>query len=278
MYPFSIGVILDSFRTDLTTALDKAVAVGASGLQVYATSGAFSPESLSPQKRREFLDMCKSRGLTISALCGDLGQGFANPEKNPELIERSKRILDLAKDLETDVVTTHVGVVPADTDCDTFRIMQDACGQLAAYADSLRAHFAIETGPELSAVLKTFLDTLHSTGVAVNLDPANLVMVAGDDPVKAVHNLKEYIVHTHAKDGRMLRRVNPETIYNGTLDFAEAPFIELPLGQGDVDFPAYLSALNDIGYTGYLTIEREVGDDPEGDIRLAVNFLQSLIR
>ena len=278
MYPFSIGVILDSFRTDLTTALDKAVAVGASGLQVYATSGAFSPESLSPQKRREFLDMCKSRGLTISALCGDLGQGFANPEKNPELIERSKRILDLAKDLETDVVTTHIGVVPADTDCDTFRIMQDACGQLAAYADSLRAHFAIETGPELSAVLKTFLDTLHSTGVAVNLDPANLVMVAGDDPVKAVHNLKEYIVHTHAKVGRMLRRVNPETIYNGTLDFAEAPFIELPLGQGDVDFPAYLSALNDIGYTGYLTIEREVGDDPEGDIRLAVNFLQSLIR
>ena len=278
MYPFSIGVILDSFRTDLTTALDKAVAVGASGLQVYATSGAFSPESLSPQKRREFLDMCKSRGLTISALCGDLGQGFANPEKNPELIERSKRILDLAKDLETDVVTTHIGVVPADTDCDTFRIMQDACGQLAAYADSLRAHFAIETGPELSAVLKTFLDTLHSTGVAVNLDPANLVMVAGDDPVKAVHNLKEYIVHTHAKDGRMLRRVNPETIYNGTLDFAEVPFIELPLGQGDVDFPAYLSALNDIGYTGYLTIEREVGDDPEGDIRLAVNFLQSLIR
>ena len=278
MYPFSIGVILDSFRTDLTTALDKAAAVGATGLQVYATSGAFSPESLSPQKRREFLDMCKSRGLTISALCGDLGQGFANPEKNPELIERSKRILDLAKDLETDVVTTHIGVVPADTDCDTFRIMQDACGQLAAYADSLRAHFAIETGPELSAVLKTFLDTLHSTGVAVNLDPANLVMVAGDDPVKAVHNLKEDIVHTHAKDGRMLRRVNPETIYNGTLDFAEAPFIELPLGQGDVDFPAYLSALNDIGYTGYLTIEREVGDDPEGDIRLAVNFLQSLIR
>ena len=278
MYPFSIGVILDSFRTDLTTALDKAAAVGATGLQVYATSGAFSPESLSPQKRREFLDMCKSRGLTISALCGDLGQGFANPEKNPELIERSKRILDLAKDLETDVVTTHIGVVPADTDCDTFRIMQDACGQLAAYADSLRAHFAIETGPELSAVLKTFLDTLHSTGVAVNLDPANLVMVAGDDPVKAVHNLKEFIVHTPATDGRMLRRVNPETIYNGTLDFAEAPFIELPLGQGDVDFPAYLSALNDIGYTGYLTIEREVGDDPEGDIRLAVNFLQSLIR
>lgn len=278
MYPFSIGVILDSFRTDLTTALDKAVSIGAAGLQVYATHGEFSPEALTPAKRREFLDMCKSRGLVISALCGDLGQGFADPAKNPDLIERSKRILDLAKDLETSVVTTHIGVVPADPSCERFHVMQDACGQLAAYADSLDAHFAIETGPELSGVLKAFLDTLHSTGVAVNLDPANLVMVAGDDPVEAVHNLKEYIVHTHAKDGRMLRRVDPAAVYTGMVIPGEGdPFVELPLGEGDVNFPAYLKALNDIGYTGFLTIEREVGEDPEKDIRMAADFLRRLI-
>ena len=29
MYPFSIGVMLDSFRTDVNTALDKAQALGA---------------------------------------------------------------------------------------------------------------------------------------------------------------------------------------------------------------------------------------------------------
>lgn len=280
MYSFPIGVILDSFRTDTVTALDKAAALGADGLQIYATSGDFSPETLTPQKRREFLDMCKSRGLTISALCGDLGQGFADPEKNPSLIEKSKRILDLAKDLETNVVTTHIGVVPTDTNCATFRIMQEACGELAAYADSLGAHFAIETGPELSSTLKAFLDTLHSTGVAVNLDPANLVMVAGDDPVTAVHNLKDYIVHTHAKDGRMLRRVNPHMVYSGMPD-PEAdkgePFIELPLGQGDVDFPAYIKALEEISYKGFLTIEREVGDDPEGDIRMAADFLRKIM-
>lgn len=69
---------------------------------------------------------------------------------------------------------------------------------------------AIETGPEISADLKVFLDDLHSTGVAVNLDPANLVMVTGDDPVQAVYNLKDYIVHTHAKDGIKLRDENPD--------------------------------------------------------------------
>ena len=280
MYNFSIGVLMDSFRTDIPTALKKAKSVGASGIQVYSTYGELAPENLTGNKRKEFLDMVKSEGLIISALCGDLGQGFYKPDKNPELIEKSKRILDLAKELDCDIVTTHIGVVPADPAHDRYHIMQDACGELAAYADSLKAHFAIETGPETSAVLKAFLDSLHSTGVAVNLDPANLVMVTGDDPVQAVHNLKDYIVHTHAKDGVRNYYRDPEIVY-GLVEaemLASPSFTEVPLGEGSVPFPGYLKALDEIGYHGYLTIEREVGDDPEADIRKAVTFLNNLIK
>lgn len=280
MYPFPIGVMLDSFRTDINTALDKAKSVGAKGIQVYATSGEMSPKAMTPERRREFLKAVKDHGLVISALCGDLGQGFGNAEKNPELIEESKRILDLAKDLETDVVTTHIGVVPSDKNHPRYAIMQDACGQLAAYADSMNAHFAIETGPEIAVTLKGFLDGLHSTGVAVNLDPANFVMVTGDDPVQAVYTLKDYIVHTHAKDGRRLHFVEPEVLYGLSESdmLQDSSYIELPLGQGDVDFPKYLKALEDIGYTGFLTIEREVGDDPTADIAMAVHFLEEQLR
>lgn len=279
MYNYPIGVILDSFRTDVRTALKKAVAVGAQGIQVYATHGEMSPEQLVGAKRREFLDMVKSNGLVISALCGDLGQGFGNPEKNPQLIERSKRILDLAKELETNIVTTHIGVVPNDPEHERYKIMQQACFELCSYADSLDAHFAIETGPEVAAVLKKFLDTLGSKGVAVNFDPANLVMLTGDDPVKAVYTLRDYIVHTHAKDGRRLKVCDLEVIYGVIEDAIQEgnAFIELPLGEGDVDFPNYLKALEEIGYRGFLTIEREVGEDPEADIRHAVNFLKGLI-
>ncbi|MBP3705312.1 MAG: sugar phosphate isomerase/epimerase [Clostridia bacterium] len=279
MYPFSIGVLMDGFRTDTLTALDKAVAVGAKGIQVYATRGEMSPENMNAAARREFLKQVKDRGLVISALCGDLGHGFHNAELNPELIEKSKRIVDLAKDLETNVITTHIGVVPNDPSVPRYAIMQDACSKLAAYADSMEAHFAVETGPEIATTLKAFLDSLNSKGVSVNLDPANFVMVTGDDPVQAVYTLKDYIVHTHAKDGKRLYYVAPEILY-GMADedmLKEPSFIELPLGQGDVDFPAYFKALDDIGYKGFLTIEREVGDDPEGDIRLAADYIRSLI-
>ncbi len=282
MYSFPIGVMLDSFRKPLDEALDCAVKVGAQGLQMYAVRGEFTPEALTPDKRRELLAKVQARGLRFSALCGDLGHGFMDPAANPQLIERSKRILDLAKDLGTDVVTTHIGVVPADPAHPRYAVMQEACGELARYADSIGSHFAVETGPEPSAVLKAFLDSLGSRGVGVNLDPANLVMVVADDPVEAVHNLKDYIVHTHAKDGVMLFQDNPEYIYAATPRPEDIPYAcaykELPLGEGNVGFPTYLKALEDIGYKGYLTIEREAGEDPMKDIGAAVTFLKDIIK
>ncbi len=278
MYNFPIGVLLESFKLPFIESLDKAKALGMDGVQIRVTDGELTPENLTPDKRKELLKAVKDRGLTVSALCGDIGR-FDDPEINPGRIERSKRILDLALDLETDVVTTHIGVVPTDNKHPRYSIMQEACGELARYADSLKAHFAIETGPEEAATLKGFLDGLHSTGVAVNLDPANFVMVTGDDPVQAVYTLRDYIVHTHAKDGKRLRYVAPEIVYGLAEEemLGSSSFIELPLGEGAVDFPAYLKALEDIGYKGYLTIEREVGDDPGKDIAAAVGFLKGII-
>ncbi|MDR3312895.1 MAG: sugar phosphate isomerase/epimerase [Oscillospiraceae bacterium] len=280
MADFQIGVLLDGFRAELPTALGLAEKVGAKGIQIYSTQGEMAPEALTAQKRRELLDRIHSHGLVVSALCGDLGEGgFTKPERNAEKIERSKRILDLAKDLETDVVTTHIGVVPGDAAHPRYGILQAACGALAEYADSVGAHFAIETGPETAATLKGFLDSLGSRGVAVNLDPANFVMVTGDDPAQAALTLREYIVHTHAKDGKQNYYRDPEQVYGMVeSELVTSPsFLEVPLGQGQVDWEAYLAALRAIGYNGFLTIEREVGEDPYGDITHAVQFLRARI-
>lgn len=280
MYKFPIGAMVESFKLDTKSAILKAAEIGVKGLQMYSTKGENAPENLVGAKRKELLDFVKSNGLVFSAICGDLGRGFGNKELNPELIEKSKRIMDLAKDLETDIVTTHIGVVPSDPNHDRYKIMQEACSELAEYADSIGSHFAIETGPETSLTLKNFLDTLKSKGVAVNLDPANLVMVTGDDPVQAVYNLKDYIVHTHAKDGVKLADCNPEVVYH-IIEIENLTNIqthkEVPLGKGSVDFPAYLKALEDIGYKGFLTIERECGDNPVNDIQTAYNFLNGVI-
>ena len=281
MYQFPIGVILESFRKPIPEAVEEAAKLGAKGLQVYATRTRLAHEDMTPAQRRDFLRMVKDHGLVFSALCGDLGKGFGNPDLNPALVEESKRILDIALEMETNIVTTHIGVVPQDSANPRYKIMQVACGELAAYADSVGAHFAIETGPEPAKTLRGFLDSLNSRGVAVNLDPANLTMVCRDDAVAAVHTLKDYIVHTHAKDGRQLHDCDPEIVYGikprDPSCVTDESFIELPLGEGDVPFPAYLKALDEVGYRGFLTIEREVGENPAKDIATAVDFLKNII-
>lgn len=282
MKQFSIGVIADSFRLPIKESIAKAREIGADGVQLYAVSGDICPESLSASGRRELLNRIEANGLKVTALCGDLGgYGFVVKEQNAAKIEKSKRIIDLAHDLNTNIVTTHIGVIPQDSTCSRYKVMQEACNQLADYAQANNAFFAIETGPEPAERLKSFLDSLSSKGVAVNLDPANLVMVTDDDPVAAVYTLRDYIVHTHAKDGILLKKTDPQIIYDffaeggiGDLRLDEY-FKEVPLGEGRVNFDRYLSALQDIGFQGYLTIEREVGANPEADIRAAVNFLKS---
>lgn len=281
MYQFPIGVVLDCFPGSLKERLSLAEKLGLNGVQVYGIEGEISPE-MTASARAEFKKELADRGLTLSAVCGDLGHGFFDPEHNKENIERSKRILELAKELGTDVVTTHIGVVPKDPSHPRYGIMQDACGQLAEYANQLGSHFAIETGPEPADVLRKFLDTLPSDGVGVNLDPANLHMCFNCDAADAVRILKPYIVHTHAKDGVYKKFCDSEIMY-GILplpaDYQEEDYCEeVPLGQGGVNWKEYLSALDGIGYRGFLTIERETGDDPAGDIRMAADFLRAQMK
>lgn len=282
MSNFKIGIMADSLRLPFKESIETAAKLGGEGVQLYAVYGEMTPENLSPEQRAEKRDIIKSNGLVVSALCGDLGgHGFQIPEENPRKIEKSKRIIDLSLDLGANIVTTHIGVIP-DEKNDVYKTMQQACNELAEYAENVGAYFAVETGPEKAILLKEFLDGLSSTGIRVNFDPANLAMVTGDDPVKAVYTLKDYIIHTHAKDGVQYKPANRHEVYGffatGKGDIRiQDYFAEVPLGQGDVDYDAYLAALREIGYNGFLTIEREVGTNPAADIQLAVDFLKNKI-
>ena len=284
MKRFKIGVMLDSLHLPMRDAVRKASELGAEGLQVYVVSGDMTPERLDASARREFLSLTKECGLEISALCGDLGgHGFQLPQENQDKIRRSKAIVDLAVDWGVNVVTTHIGVVPEDKSSPIYRNQLAVCGELGEYAAGKGVTFAIETGPETAECLAAFLKDVGSRGVGVNLDPANLVMVQNDDPVKAVHALKDYIVHTHAKDGVHLRDCDPVKVYNSFADGGIEGFNmgdyfnEVPLGEGSVDWRRYLAALSEAGYSGFLTIEREVGANPVDDIGAAIRFLRKLI-
>ena len=272
-----IGAIAESFNKPFKEAIESIAALKLDGVQMYADTKIVHV-GMMVKDIKEVKKIIDGAGIKVSALCGAFGCDMYYTRDRAQ-IDKEKRIMEIAKELGTDIVTTHIGVVPEDFDCKQYESMHEVCRELAEFADTMGGHFAVETGPERAELLKKFLDNLGSRGVAVNLDPANLVMCAGDDPVKAVYTLKDYIVHTHAKDGKQLKKVDTRTLYcpqyYGLEQGDWGCIIEMPLGQGNVDWDNYLKALEEIGYNGYLTIERECGENPAADIEMAANFLRS---
>ena len=278
-----IGVITDCFKQTHEEGIKKAAELGLDGVQIYATTGEFSPV-LSTAKKEEYKALIKGKGLVVSALCGDMGgYGFEIAEDNAERVEKTKRIIDLAVEFGATVVTTHIGVIPDEKTHPRYEVMLSALTECGLYAKERGVTLAIETGPEKAKTLLAFLQDTKG-GVGVNMDPANFTMVTGQDAVEAVYLLKDYIVHTHAKDGVMLDKNQiPAEVYHafavGGVDALNAckGFQEVPLGEGAVDWKCYLQALKDIGYDGFLTIERECGEDPAADIVAAVGFLKEAL-
>jgi sugar phosphate isomerase/epimerase len=250
-----IGVFADNLELPLREALRTIADLGVSSFQCF-TRGGMAPEALSQQARAEFRRFFEGLGLTLSATCADLGHGFVDAAENAPKVAHMRAQIDLAVELGTGIITTHIGTIPARPDY-VWVAMRDALNAVGDYAESRGILIATETGPENGPTLRTLLETLDTEAIRVNFDPANLVM-NGYDLDEALDALYPFIVHTHAKDG-----------FRDPGQWREAP-----LGTGDVPWPHYVARMQTLGYAGVYTIEREQAEDRIADVTAGIAFLR----
>ena len=65
MVRFPIGVLIDSYRLDLKTALQKANELGLDGFQMYVSRGEYELEHLTAEKMAQLLSLIRSSGKCI---------------------------------------------------------------------------------------------------------------------------------------------------------------------------------------------------------------------
>ncbi len=178
-----------------------------------------------------------------------------------------KEIADFARLLGVDVVGVHIGFVPHDHSSSAYRdvleVTRDACEHLAKNGQALH----LETGQEPADVLLRFLQDVDRKNLFINFDPANMILYGCGEPIPALRMLGAYVRSIHCKDGIWSKE--PGKTWGA----------EVPIGQGDVDFGAYLRTLAEIGYEGPLTIEREIPQDPvrqKAEIASAIGVLERL--
>lgn len=269
-----IGVFLSSMAIpDPLKSIEKAHQLGLDVVQIGAL-----PDKFYEEDGMEQLRLClQENKIRASAVCAvyenenyaDMAAvvetvGLTNPKTSPERMAHTKRCAILANHLGAGIVTTHIGVMPEETDSKGYRDLLTTVREIADFCGSNGLVFAMETGQETAEAMLQFIKDVGRNNVKVNFDPANMILYGTGGALEAVEVLRDHIVHVHVKDG-----LSPDE--NGKLG------TEVLLSEGEVGIREYVRKLVEIGYKGPLVIEREAGNDRISDIKRGKELLEEIL-
>jgi sugar phosphate isomerase/epimerase len=275
METWPIGVFA-SIDAGLGVKLEVARELGVPTIQLHAPAKA----TRTPAQAQAFLGRLKDAGITLTAVFGGFeGESYADipttaktvglvpPETRAARTVEMKEIADFAKLLGCKVVALHIGFVPHDRQASLYKEIlattRDVCDHCQKNGQSLH----LETGQESADDLLQFIGDVARDNLFINFDPANMILYGSGEPIAALKKVGKYVRSIHCKDGTWAK--NPGKEWGA----------EVPLGKGDVGMENYLRTLREIGYTGPLTIEREIPQEPErqkAEIGHAVGLLTEL--
>lgn len=171
--------------------------------------------------------------------------------------------VDIARRLGMRMVTFHAGFLPHDESDPAFVTLAQRLRDVADMFGEDGIGVGLETGQETAPALRDLMTILDRPTLTVNFDPANMVLYDKGDPIEALRTLGPWIGQVHIKDG--IRTTVPG-------EWGE----EVVVGAGDVDWPAFFAALDEVGFTGDLCIEREAGTTRIDDIAAARVLVEEL--
>jgi L-ribulose-5-phosphate 3-epimerase len=246
---------------NLADLITKLQATGINRLQL-----ALDPLRERPPQWRNTESELRAAGITLaSGMFGCVGENYSTMETIrltgglvpdatwEQNLENIKATTVLAANLGLKLVTFHAGFVPHDpVDAGYKKIL----ARLATVADLFAAKkiaVGLETGQETAADLAALLRALSHPNLGVNFDPANMLLYGKGNPIQAVRQLGKWIRQVHIKDAN-------RTSVPGTWGS------EVVAGKGEVNWREFFQALNEVGFTGDLVIEREAGSQRVPDI------------
>ncbi|MCC6510154.1 MAG: sugar phosphate isomerase/epimerase [Pirellulaceae bacterium] len=177
--------------------------------------------------------------------------GLVPIETRAARLQEMREISDFARLLGCEVVALHLGFVPHDTNSASYQEIIEVTRQLCDHATRNDQSVHLETGQETADGLLAFLTNVQRNNLFINFDPANMILYGTGEPIEALKKVGKYVRSVHCKDAT----------------WSDQPGVtwgrEVALGEGQVNFEAYLTTLREIGYRGPLTIEREIPQEPE---------------
>lgn len=191
--------------------------------------------------------------------------GVVPPKYRQQRIDNYKRASDFAKRLGVPALHSHFGFIPENPNDPEYAGTVEALRDVATHLKVNGQILLMETGQETPITMLRAITDAGVPNMFVNLDCANLILYGKGNPLDALDVVGHLVRGTHAKDG--LFPTNPRELGE-----------EVPIGKGKANFPRLIPRLKELGYTGPLTIEREIsGPQQMEDIKMEKVYLESLV-
>lgn len=248
-----LGVNISDFHLRTKEALRKASELRFDVVELPASFGELDPTQLSSSGRRHLSHFVHGLCLQIGALAVDIpGLRLTDPATAEELVARTRRVLEMAADLNVHLVTASVfGLTHPETG-DPSPTAIEALRLIGETADVLGVIYALRPSSENSERVGRLFDELRCPSIGVGLDPGAMVM-HGVNPLAVIDRFPENIVLMHARDGTVAQP-------GGTGH-------ETPLGEGAVDLIGVIGRLESLDYRGPYIIRRTSSQQPIRDIQ-----------
>ena len=248
---------------------------GFNSLQLSAwPDSALNPDTVNQEQLDEILADLQRRDLEISALGYYPNYLAPNAEERAECRRYFLAVLDLAQRMEVSVVSTFVGCDPYRSVEENLAEFQNVFREFCSEAEERGLRIAIENCPMIEPktnhctnlafspeVWERMFELVPSSALGLEMDPSHMVWL-GIDYLQAIRDFGDRIYHAHAKDTEVQRDVLARVGIYGQ-SFGEITGFGLGWwrgrapGWGEVDWPAYISALIEVGYDGNIDIEHE---------------------
>jgi sugar phosphate isomerase/epimerase len=196
---------------------------------------------------------------------GPLTIGVVPRKYRQQRIDNYKLASDFAKRLSVPALHTHFGFIPENPNDPEYEGVVGALREVASHVKGNGQMMLYETGQETPITMLRAVTDVGLDNQFVNLDCANLILYCKGNPLDALDVIGHLVRGTHAKDG--LFPTNPRQLGQ-----------EVPIGKGKANFPKLIPRLKQLGYTGPLTIEREIsGPQQFEDIKTEKAYLEKLV-
>lgn len=201
--------------------------------------------------------MMSTAGEDYSSLDSIARTGGLRPDAHwAENLRAARDDARIARELGLPLVTFHAGFLPHDPrDAERAKLVQRLRTVVDVFADE-GVRLGFETGQETAETLLAFLAELDRPRAGVNFDPANMILYGMGEPVSALRELAPRVVQVHVKDALAARQPGA---------WGE----EVPVGTGQVAWPAFFEVLDAARPDVDLMIEREAGEQRIEDVRRA---------